>query len=187
MAPSRSSAGFPIPEPTKGGCCLLFDVWCLVLLGVVGCDPTLYPIHRRYHGDRVPGFPQHPHRGFETVTATIDGMSTTPPPLATENLLENTDGIDTLEGGSLLPSVYADGRALLMTSPHSEGIIDHSDSLGNAGRYGEGDVQWMTAGEGVVHGENFPLVNDDAPNPCRFFQIWLNLPKKDKVSATVPI
>ena len=74
-----------------------------------------------------------------------------------------------------------------MTSPHSEGIIDHSDSLGNAGRYGEGDVQWMTAGEGVVHGENFPLVNDDAPNPCRFFQIWLNLPKKDKVSATVPI
>lgn len=39
----------------------------------------------------------------------------------------------------------------------------------------------MTAGKGVVHGENFPLVKDDGPNPCRFFQIWLNLPKKNKM------
>lgn len=87
-----------------------------------------------YHGDKVPGFPQHPHRGFETITATITG------------------------------------------------VIDHTDSLGNAGRYGVGDLQWMTAGEGVVHGEMFPLVNTDAPNPCRFFQIWLNLPGRDKMA-----
>lgn len=89
--------------------------------------------YRMYHGEKVPGFPQHPHRGFETITATMDG------------------------------------------------IIDHSDSLGNGGRYGEGDLQWMTAGKGVVHGEMFPLIHKDKPNSCRFFQIWLNLPKKNKM------
>ncbi len=53
--------------------------------------------------------------------------------------------------------------------------------MGNAGRYGEGDLQWMTAGRGVVHGEMFPLVNTDKDNPTKFFQIWLNLPKKKKM------
>ena len=61
------------------------------------------------------------------------------------------------------------------------GTIDHSDSMGNAGRYGSGDLQWMTAGRGIVHGEMFPLVNRDTPNPTRFFQIWLNLPAKSKM------
>ena len=89
--------------------------------------------YRMYHGTTVPGFPQHPHRGFETLTATI------------------------------------------------EGVIDHADSLGNGGRYGGGDNQWMTAGKGIVHGEMFPLVNIDKPNTCRFFQIWLNLPAKNKM------
>lgn len=89
--------------------------------------------YRMYHGDRVPGFPQHPHRGFETLTCTING------------------------------------------------IIDHTDSMGNAGRYGEGDLQWLTCGKGICHAEMFPLINNDKPNHCKFFQIWLNLPKKSKM------
>jgi len=98
-----------------------------------GADFNPSAPYRMYHGDRVPGFPQHPHRGFETVTATV------------------------------------------------KGLIDHTDSHGNAGRYGHGDLQWMTAGKGVVHGEMFPLVNPDKPNPLTLFQIWLNLPKVSKM------
>jgi len=44
-----------------------------------------------------------------------------------------------------------------------------------------GDVQWMTAGEGVVHSEMFPLLRTLADNPTRFFQIWLNLPSNKKM------
>lgn len=62
-----------------------------------------------------------------------------------------------------------------------DGLIDHTDSLGNGGRYGQGDVQWMTAGKGIVHGEMFPLIHKEKPNHTRFFQIWINLPAKSKM------
>ena len=62
-----------------------------------------------------------------------------------------------------------------------KGLIDHSDSLGAAARFGGGDVQWLTAGSGVVHSEMFPLLGAAAPNPLELFQIWLNLPVSHKM------
>jgi quercetin 2,3-dioxygenase len=89
---------------------------------------------RMYHGQHVPGFPRHPHRGFETVTLV------------------------------------------------RQGFVDHSDSMGATARFGQGDVQWMTAGRGVEHCEMFPLRQANRPNPGELFQLWLNLPAAHKLA-----
>jgi redox-sensitive bicupin YhaK (pirin superfamily) len=62
-----------------------------------------------------------------------------------------------------------------------QGVIDHSDSLGATARFGAGDTQWLTAGQGVVHAEMFPLLSREQPNPLELFQIWLNLPSASKL------
>ncbi len=80
---------------------------------------------------RSPGFPDHPHRGFETVTYMFSGTMT------------------------------------------------HRDNAGNAGTIGPGEVQWMTAGKGLVHSET----PDYATGDVHGMQLWVNLPAKDKMIA----
>lgn len=98
----------------------------------IGQDFVIKDGFRMYHGSHIPGFPYHPHRGFETITI------------------------------------------------NKEGFVDHTDSLGASGRFGAGDVQWMTAGKGIQHSEMFPMIHQDKSNALEIFQVWLNLPKSNK-------
>ncbi len=79
------------------------------------------------------GAPDHPHRGFETVTYMLEGR------------------------------------------------MEHKDSAGNAGAIGPGDVQWMTAGAGVVHSEMPAADLRRKGGRIHGFQLWVNLPKRDKM------
>lgn len=99
----------------------------------LGADFSAQDGFSMYYGDHVPGFPVHPHRGFETVSIV------------------------------------------------RRGYVDHSDSLGARARYGQGDVQWLTAGGGVQHAEMFPLLDINSDNTLELFQIWLNLPARNKM------
>jgi quercetin 2,3-dioxygenase len=74
------------------------------------------------------GFPDHPHRGFETITYML------------------------------------------------EGIFQHEDFKGHKGEIGPGDIQWMTAGKGIIHTE-MPKTT-----PAHGFQLWINLPAKSKMA-----
>lgn len=79
------------------------------------------------------GAPDHPHRGFETVTYMLAGR------------------------------------------------MEHRDSQGNAGRLGPGDVQWMTAGAGVIHSEMPEAGFRRQGGRMHGFQLWVNLPRRDKM------
>lgn len=59
------------------------------------------------------------------------------------------------------------------------GVVRHRDSAGNAGEIGPGDLQWMSAGRGILH-EEMPQVR---PEGIAGFQLWVNLPRKQKMSA----
>jgi redox-sensitive bicupin YhaK (pirin superfamily) len=81
-----------------------------------------------------------------------------------------------------------DYRAGFPTHPHRgietvtyllSGAVDHKDTLGNSGTIGAGDVQWMTAGRGIMH-EEMPQVR---PEGIAGFQLWVNLPAKLKMTA----
>ncbi|MCE1164164.1 MAG: pirin family protein [Bacteroidetes bacterium] len=58
------------------------------------------------------------------------------------------------------------------------GKVEHEDSLGNKGTIGSGDVQWMTAGSGIIHQE----MPKDTGEAMRGFQLWVNLPGKSKMT-----
>ena len=60
------------------------------------------------------------------------------------------------------------------------GTVDHADSLGNQGSLGAGDVQWMTAGRGILHQE---MPHGDAAGRMHGFQLWANLPSSLKMTA----
>lgn len=60
------------------------------------------------------------------------------------------------------------------------GRVEHSDSLGNQGAIGAGDVQWMTAGSGIIHQE---IPQGDPVGRMHGFQLWANLPADQKMSA----
>ena len=81
--------------------------------------------------DYLAGFPDHPHRGFETVTYMLEGR------------------------------------------------MRHRDSAGHEGLLASGGVQWMTAGRGVIHSE----MPEQEQGRMEGFQLWLNLPAKDKMCA----
>ena len=81
--------------------------------------------------DYIGGFPDHPHRGFETVTYMLEGR------------------------------------------------MRHRDSAGNEGLLTNGAVQWMTAGRGVIHSE----MPEQEDGRMEGFQLWLNLPARDKMCA----
>lgn len=78
--------------------------------------------------DYIAGFPDHPHRGIETISYVYEGSMT------------------------------------------------HKDSLGNEDTINSGEVQWMTAGSGIIHAESLP-----ASKRLLGVQLWLNLPEKDKM------
>jgi hypothetical protein len=81
--------------------------------------------------DYIAGFPDHPHRGFETITYMLAGN------------------------------------------------MRHRDSAGHEGQLGNGGVQWMTAGSGVIHSE----IPQQEEGVMEGFQLWLNLPARDKMCA----
>jgi redox-sensitive bicupin YhaK (pirin superfamily) len=81
--------------------------------------------------DYIAGFPDHPHRGFETVTYMLEGR------------------------------------------------MRHRDSAGHEGLLADGGVQWMTAGRGVIHSE----LPEQTAGRMEGFQLWLNLPARDKMTA----
>lgn len=60
------------------------------------------------------------------------------------------------------------------------GTVDHADSLGNRGSIGAGDVQWMTAGRGIIHQE---MPQGDPSGQMHGFQLWANLPASLKMTA----
>src|SRR5262245_60698918 len=121
----REGGGFIVrrPVPTAG----LDLVDPFLLLDEMGPE--------EYGPGEAKGAPDHPHRGFETVTYML------------------------------------------------EGAFEHEDSAGHKGALTKGDVQWMTAGRGVVHSEMPARAIRERGGRVHGFQLWVNLPARDKMMA----
>jgi redox-sensitive bicupin YhaK (pirin superfamily) len=120
---TTEGAGFTVRRPFPVGALEQIDPFLLI--------DHMGPVD--YAPGRAKGAPDHPHRGFETVTYLL------------------------------------------------EGEMEHEDSVGNRGSLGAGDVQWMTAGAGVVHSEMPSRRMQIEGGRLHGFQIWVNLPKADKL------
>ena len=115
--------GFLVRRPFPRGGFSFFDPFLLLdEMGPMELEPG-----------EAKGAPDHPHRGFETVTYMLSGS------------------------------------------------MEHKDSQGNSGRLGPGDVQWMTAGAGVVHSEMPERGFAARGGRMHGFQLWVNLPSGDKL------
>src|SRR5438067_5285411 len=121
---TTEGGGFVVhrPFPTR----MLMDFDPFLLLDEMG------PID--YAPGEAKGAPDHPHRGFETVTYVL------------------------------------------------EGEMEHEDSAGHRGKLGPGDVQWMTAGAGIIHSEMPSQRIRDQGGRVHGFQVWVNLPKEQKMA-----
>ncbi|MBL8950884.1 MAG: pirin family protein [Myxococcaceae bacterium] len=120
----REGAGFTVRRPVP-------------TLGLEHLDPFLLidemgPID--FAPGKALGAPDHPHRGFETISYIL------------------------------------------------EGAVDHEDSAGHKGRIGPGDVQWMTAGGGIIHSEEPARELLEKGGRVHGFQIWVNLPSRLKLT-----
>ena len=121
----REGGGFIVRRPFPG-------------LGMTAIDPFLLldemgPVD--YRPGEALGAPDHPHRGFETVTYVL------------------------------------------------EGELEHEDSAGHRGSLRAGDVQWMTAGAGIVHAEMPSRALRERGGRVHGFQVWVNLPARLKLTT----
>ena len=135
MNPKRRIHVVPAPQVVEGGGFVVRRPFPAHGLSYV--DPFLLidemgPVE--YAPGKAIGAPDHPHRGFETVTYIIDGE------------------------------------------------MEHEDSHGHRGSIRSGDVQWMTAGAGVIHSEMPSREMLDRGGRMHGFQIWINLPREKKMT-----
>ncbi|MFV0544413.1 MAG: pirin family protein [Marinicella pacifica] len=117
--PTSDGAGVKLTRLIGGA--PLQDLDPFLLLDHFGSDDS---------ADYIGGFPDHPHRGFETVTYMLKGK------------------------------------------------MRHKDSVGNEGVIEDGDIQWMTAGSGIIHSE----MPEQTEGEMSGFQLWVNLPRSDKMT-----
>ncbi|MBD2023854.1 pirin family protein [Leptolyngbya sp. FACHB-711] len=120
---THEGAGFLVRRPFPKSSFSEFDPFLLLdELGPINLKPG-----------QAKGAPDHPHRGFETVSYVLDGR------------------------------------------------LEHKDSAGHAGLLNPGDVQWMTAGAGVVHSEMPESMFTQTGGRLHGIQLWVNLPQQDKM------